>query len=532
MTALRRPALVVVAVVAAVLAVAGVLAPQARAAEVPTAPIPNWWGYTMVPNFVGAPATPAPVAMATPPQHPHMVASSNNNMHGDSYASDVNSGGPLGNAPAVRSARFDATGGECAAHVFDSQGRLIAVCGTFRGMFLRVYNPGTLGIMGNLFLGQRASTTEYVWKLQIDKIFTDTSGGAYFYVDDQDRVVLADSYQRLRVIRIADDGSGGVTFSDDEVYDLMPYLERDCWTLLHPNPVGKCDAVTTVLPDWGGRYWFVTREGKVGTVDPGTGAVEILDIHEEIQNSFAVDANGVYIVSDTAMYMFHAGPGGVPVQDWRELYDRGTYQKPSGQLNWGSGTTPTLIGDDLVAITDNADDINVVYMDRRVVPSGPRTLCAVPTFGAGVSASDNSLIGGELADGSAFAIVENNLGYKFFLSFLFGNSVPGGMKRIDISADRGTCGVAWSSPVRVPSSVSKLSRDTGLVYVYEKAKTTNLVDAWYLTALDFTSGATAWKKLVGTGWAYDNQWASLTPMPGGRLYAGVFNGLVEVADAP
>lgn len=530
MTALRRPVLVAVV---AVLACTGVLTPAAGAAEIPTGPIPNSSGYTRMPNFVGASVPASPVAMATPPQHPHMVASShNNNMHGDSYASDVNSGGPSGNAPAVRSARYDSTGGECAGHVFDSSGRLVTVCGTIKGMFLRVYNPATLGIMGNMFLGQRASTPEYLLTLRIDKIFTDTSGGAYFYVDDQDRVVLADPNQKLRVIRITDDGSGGVTFGDDHVYDLMPYIEHDCWSLFHQNPTGKCDAVTTVLPDWDGRYWFITREGKIGTVDPGSGAVAVVDAHEEIQNSFAVDANGVYIVSDTAMYMFRAGLAGEPVQVWREPYDRGTYQKPSGQLNWGSGTTPTLIGDDLVAITDNADDMNVVYMDRRETPAGPRTLCTVPTFGAGRSASDNSLIGGELADGSAFAIVENNFGYKFFLSQIFGNSVPGGVKRIDISADRNTCSLAWTSDVRVPSSVSKLSRDTGLVYVYEKPRTANLVDAWYLTALDLATGATAWKKLVGTGWSYDNQWASLTPMPGGKLYAGVFNGLVEVADTP
>lgn len=530
MTVMRR---VCSAAVAALLALGVVAAPAARAAEIPTGPIPNWWGNSFVPNFVGSSVPAAPVAMATPPQHPHMAASANNNnMHADSYASDVNHGGPLGNSPAVRSARYDPIGGQCAGHSFDTHGRLITVCGTFQGMFLRVYDPATLGIEGNLFLGQRASTPEYVWKLQIDRIFTDTSGGAYFYVDDQDRVVLADPNQKLRVIRITDDGSGGVTFSDDRVYDLLPYLERDCWTLFHQNPVGKCDAVTSVLPDWDGRYWFVTRQGKVGTVDPGPGTVSILDLGEEIENSFAVDEHGVYIVSDFAMYMFRAGPSGEPVKVWREAYDRGTYRKPSGQLSWGSGTTPTLIGDDLVSITDNADDMHVVYMDRREVPSGPRTLCAVPTFGAGHSATDNSLIGGELADGSAFSIVENNYGYKFFLSLFLGTSVPGGVMRVDIGTDRATCSVKWTSGARVPSSVSKLSRDTGLVYAYEKAKTSNFVDAWYLTALDLVTGETKWKKLVGTGWAYDNQWSSLTPMPGGRLYAGVFNGLVEIADTP
>jgi len=528
----RRLARVAAAAAAAVsLGCATFTVPPADAAETPTAPIQNWFGYSNVPNYTGAPAAANPVPAAPPPSHPHMVASSNNNMHGDAWASDTNAGGPLGVNPTVRSARVDPVGGECAAQVPDNLGRLVAVCGTTKGMYLRVFNPATLGLMGALPLGQRVSTQEALWKFQLDKIFTDTSGGAYFYLDDLGRAVLVDPNQKLRVISITDDGSGGVTFHDDAVHDLLPYVERHCWSLWNPNPAGVCDAVTTVLPDWSGRYWWISRYGKVGTVDPVTGDVHLVELAgEEIENSFAVDADGVYIVSDHAMYMFEPGPSGEPVQVWRELYDRGTAQKPSGQLNWGSGTTPTLMGADLVAITDNADPINVVVMDRRAVPAGPRTLCQVPVFSAGQSANDNSLIGIELDDGTGAIVVENNIGYRFFLSLIFGQSVPGGVWRIDVSPDRSSCGVVWQNPARVPSSVSKLSRDTGLVYVYEKARTTNLVDAWYVTAIDFVSGATAWKKLAGTGWNYDNQWASLTPMPGGKLYAGAFNGLVEISD--
>ncbi|MEI2671731.1 MAG: hypothetical protein V9G13_11560 [Marmoricola sp.] len=50
---------------------------------------------------------------------------------------------------------------------------------------------------------------------------------------------------------------------------------------------------------------------------------------------------------------------------WSTSYDRGTRVKP-GQLSQGSGTTPTLIDDDLVAITDNADPrMNVIFLDRN-----------------------------------------------------------------------------------------------------------------------------------------------------------------------
>jgi len=47
--------------------------------------------------------------------------------------------------------------------------------------------------------------------------------------------------------------------------------------------------VTAVLPDWTGRYWFVTRRGLVGTVDPQSGRIATRELAgEEIENSFAV----------------------------------------------------------------------------------------------------------------------------------------------------------------------------------------------------------------------------------------------------
>jgi hypothetical protein len=69
-------------------------------------------------------------------------------------------------------------------------------------------------------------------------------------------------------------------------------------------------------------------------------------------------------------------------------YDRGGGQK-SGQLSQGSGTTPTLLPDDLVTIADNADPrMHVIFLTR----STGEEVCEVPVFDVGESATENSLV--------------------------------------------------------------------------------------------------------------------------------------------
>ena len=91
------------------------------------------------------------------------------------------------------------------------------------------------------------------------------------------------------------------------------------------------------------------------------------------------------------MYRLDAGASGFPVTTWREVYENSGIAKP-GQVGAGSGTTPTLIGRDLVAITDNADPMNVVVYRRAPSTDSSRTVCVQPVFEKGASATDNSLI--------------------------------------------------------------------------------------------------------------------------------------------
>ncbi|MFI0238682.1 hypothetical protein [Streptomyces sp. NPDC016845] len=506
-------------------ALGAVQPPGAWADEIPKAP-----GHRLVTQYEGAPAAQQPVAGRTPAQHPFLAANGRSGMHADAWGSGTYPwAGPDGREPGVTSEQMAALGGECATVTFDKAGRIVTVCGTFTGFLVKLLDPHTLATLAEYKLPQRPSTVEAITRLDFSRIFKDTSGGAYSYLDDQDRLVLADSRQHIVRLAHEQEADGAWRFVVTDDWDLTDHVPHSCvsWTNLYPS--GTCDPVTSVMPDWSGRIWWVTRQGRVGTVDPATGSLKSVQLPgEEIQNSFSVADDGVSIVTDHALYSFDAAADGTPRTVWRQTYDRGTGTKP-GSVNQGSGTTPDLFGveDDYVAITDNADDrMNVlVYRRGADVPAGRRLVCKVPVFGPGASTTDNSLI----SYGDSL-VVENNYGYENITSLTFGRSVVGGVTRVDVRPDGSGCDTVWESGVRSPSTVPKLSTANGLLYFYTKEPNSLGIDAWYLTAVDFRTGETRWKRLAGTGVAYDNNWAPVTLGPDGTAYAGVFNGLVAVRD--
>lgn len=186
------------------------------------------------------------------------------------------------------------------------------------------------------------------------------------------------------------------------------------------------------------------------------------------------------------MYKFRAGRSLLPVRIWSVRYPNSTIHK-LGQINAGSGTTPTLIGPltgharaaapAYVAITDNADPMHVVVYRAgdRLFRGHRRVLCTVPVFAKGASADENSLI----SMGRSL-IVENNYGYSLQAwNYVIGGglaiggnlgllSAPG-MDRIDIAANGSGCRIAWrNTTVRTPSAVAKGDSANSLIYTYTK----------------------------------------------------------------
>jgi hypothetical protein len=514
-------------------------AAEAQVPGLPAVPIPDP-DRSAVPQFDGGAAVPNPVdGGPAPPRNPFMAPNPHNNIHDDPYMSDTyRLSGPLGDGPEVSS--LNAPPRECGSITFDSAGRIVTVCVGLDRPVLALLDPHTLQTLAAKPLPLRNVSPG-------GNPFTDFSGGGYFYLDQRDRAVVPTTDRHILVVSI----TSGPGFQVDADYDLSGRI-----------PQGE--GIVSVLPDWDGLLWFVTRGGMVGTIDRGNGTLKTMRLSGEgISNSFAVDENrGVYIVSDKALYRFDAGPNGGPQVSWRVVYPNSGVHKP-GQSDAGSGTTPTLMGSSWVAITDNADPMNVVVYRRAIKLKGPkktkkrgrsarrrakakwkakaRKVCSAPVFGKGASATDNSLIGTNRS-----LIVENNYGYQISLGNLSGGVTAPGLTRIDVvkkkpkkrgKARKGKkrkrpakfrCRQVWVSSERAPSVVPKLSLANGLVYTYTHEPRADGIDAWYLTALDFRTGRTVYRRLAGTGFGFNNNYAPVTLGPDSTAYVGVLGGVVAL----
>jgi hypothetical protein len=458
-------------------------------------PIPETPDGDPPPTFTGEAWTPSPVFAAPAPTHPFMAPNQRSNIHSDAFQTDTNAwSGPLGNDTEVLS-HYEPPGGVCGSITFNSQDQIVTTCIQLRAVRLKLFDAQTLEELASFELPPRAPSTNP---------FQDFAGGGYFYLDSQDRAVVPTTERHVLVIGLE---NGEFTVVED--YDLTADI-----------PSGS--KIISALPDWSGRIWLATTAGLVAVIDPATRAVKTYDLGEVVQNSFAVgDKGDVYIVSEKALYRFEAGSDGSPVIVWRKVYDNTGVQKP-GQVSAGSGTTPTLHGDGWVSITDNADPMHIVVYRRRT----GREICEQAVFEKGEGSTDNSLIGA----GNSL-IVENNYGYTGPMATMNGQRTQPGIERVDIEPDGEGCTKVWHSDEISPSLVPKLSLSNGLVYVYTQDPEGDPDDPWFLTALDFRTGRTVWKRLTGQGIGFNNNYAPVSIGPDGAAYVGVLGGLLLVRDA-
>jgi hypothetical protein len=475
---------------------------SAGAEGVSATPIPqNSSEAEAVPSFTGSVARPSKVSAPLVPQDPFMAPNGLSNLHDDAYMTNTYAwSGPLGNSMQT-SSTFQSS--ECASLTIDSARRLVTVCVGAEGPRLMMFDAHTLETLAVMELPPRHAGTG------TGNPFTSFAGGGYFYLDQADRAVIPTTNQQIWVVGETS-GPAGPGFALQHAYDLSGDMEAE-------------DQIISALPDFGGRIWFATTKGVVGTINTSDGSVRAVDLAEAIGNSFAVAQDGgVFIVTDRALYRFDAAADGSPLISWRESYANVGIVKP-GQTEDGSGTTPNLMGKQYVAITDNAEPMDVVVYKRAKNVTGSRVLCTVPVFGAHEGSTDNSLIG----TGHSL-IVENNYGYTGPTATVKGASTAPGIDRVDIT--REGCSVVWSSSQRAPSAVPKLSLANGLVYAYTKPPRADEIDAWYLTALSFRTGKTVFEKLAGTGLGYNSNYAPVSIGPDGTAYVGALGGLILLRD--
>jgi hypothetical protein len=468
-------------------------AAASAAPEIQTLPIPPLPTDLLSESFTGTPATKQPISHPAIPAHPYLGATGTNSMHNDAYASDAyRVSGPLGRKLQVRSASYGVS--ECATIGFDSRHRIVGLCGGLEGFTMRLIDPTTLEQIASLAMPARDLTSGA-------NPFSDLCGGTYFFLDKHDRATVLTTGNKIWQVTL---GANSLTHTR---------------TFSPSIPEGDCMIAT--MPDWKGRIFFATKGGRVGTVDASTGSSRIRTFPgQAIFNSMAADETGaVYVVTDHRLLTLVADRAGVPQVRWSAAYDRGSRQKP-GQLSQGSGTTPTLVGKDLLAITDNADPrMNVLVYDRQT----HRQICKTPVFASGASATENSLV----AAGRSF-IVENNYGYEGVQSTVGGRSTTPGVARVVV--EKGRCRVAWTSKVTAPTSVPKVSLGNGLLYVYSKPASTAVDDSWYFTAIDVRTGRTRWTQRTGNGIQWNNHYASIYLGPDGAAYMPVLSGLVRFKD--
>jgi len=510
---------------AALVLLSGVLRPGRHATPIAGAP-PDGAG------FVRYPVTPQPLTGFAAQQilHPYM-AFEGGGLHGNAYNSDVHvTSGPLGKDLRVTSRRVSPfPGGVCPTITFARDGLIVAMCASFSGFEINLFEPHTLDLLATHKLATRPSTFAALVQWNMDLIFLDTSGGSYFYLDNEDRAVLADATQRLQRLGHRRSADGAWEFYVADSWDLEPYAPHDCLGIDNWLPRGECDPITSVMPDYRGRIWWVTRFGRVGTLDPISGRIAVHRFAgEEIQNSLSADRDGMYVITDFALYHMVADDDGTPRTVWREAYlrsDRYRY----GNINNGSGSTPTLMDDErgrrYVAITDAGDDrTGLVVYRREADVSGPRQICRVPLFGQDASAVEISPIGWGRS-----LVVKNDSGYRSAFHGTSEQAIAGGIARVDIRADDSGCDVVWTAPNRVPAVVSKLSAN-GLLYFYTFEQRPDGDNAWSFLALDFLTGKPVYKQFVGAGQAFDINWGSPAIATDGTVYLGVFKGLLAIAD--
>jgi hypothetical protein len=479
-------------------------APTASAAPIassgPAPSLPEFRGSAAA----GHPLDPSKVTIA--PQNPFMAPNPGSNVHNDTWMTDAYRGkGPLGRSLQATSASQPPS--ICVSLAFDSAGRIVTVCpSTLAAPQARVIDPKTLATLATYDLPQAPG-------LPGTEPYQDATGGGYFFLDHMDRIWVPTKTDHIFVLGESNDGHQ-LTLRRD--YDLNGVLDA------------STERITSALPDFSGRIWFASKQnGRIGTLDPRTGTVRVITLDEEVENSFAVGRRGVYIVSDRRMYRLEAGANGMPRIVWRAGYPNSHLHKP-GQFNAGSGTTPTIMRGGYVAITDNADPMHVVVYRTaaRLVPGQSRTVCRVPVFGKGASATENALIG----SGNSL-IVENNYGYQDPLGPNSGALTRAGFARVDVKADGSGCRKVWTNfEVRAPTVVPKLSTRTGLIYTYTRPPDPSGSEGYYWTALDFRTGRTAWERYAGSGLAFNNNYSGLALGPHGKAFLGVAGGVIALRD--
>ena len=494
-------------------------------------------------------------------QNPFMSLNPTNNVHCDSYLTDsypfngpIFTSHPHISQVGISNIKDPYTGedrvvllGECAAQAFDADGNIQTVSAGIAGpnatsveRAVVTIDRNTLQILAFYPFQKPVASTGKV----------DFGGAGYFYQDSLYRMVVALPNGHAQILRRT---PSTVSKVDGYTVDADYNITGINGVVPLPNGVSSLE-LYALVPDKAGNIWFTTAEGIVGTITP-SGVIHWLNLNdpnntgqqqpqadggfEAIANSHSVDEgdsdsgpSGAYILTTYHLYRLGAATDGTPSINWSAVYDHGTAVK-SGQVSFGSGTSPTLFHIEnrrFVTIADNAQYMNVnVYRAEIVLQPGEQRLFAQATpFALNPEVSDeNSLIVAGCADlGSVDIYVENNFGNNDVNSTMGTAVTRPGFARMHLESDVTFTVASINNTIAVPSLVSKISLSSNIVYTYNKMPT-----GWYLTGLDANDLTdvrfTAW---IGPGTPrFNNFYAALSLDPDGKtIWLGTVFGLTRI----
>ncbi len=469
--------------------------------------------------FIGNVATANPLP-SQPKQVPEIIG-----MHGDGGNTKVSKYlGPLGQEPQVAH-----VAGSNAQFMFDNQGRVNGANITFDENYnfqtsIGAFDPQTLELLSKWTPPDNQTlNTPYMSQTPEGQILVTTKQGSIYILD-----------------RVNENATSG--FRVIEHFDLISMGVLDSSHLLLGASLDKKDNI-----------WFYTG-GIVGNGDnPGSDTVlgyidqdkvlhQMTIENQIIENGIAVNQNGIYVLTGPAgiddipnangnVLVFEADKNeanGIKIL-WKEEYQAGSYIKPGGFAR-GSGSTPTLIGNDYLAITDNADNQIHAQVYHQEVHKQGQLICSLPLFDYGYSANDIGLIGIQNKDVSS--IIALNIYNAPLISDSTGDmsDMAPGMERIDINK-KGECTTRWKLPIRI-KSVPVVSEQTGLIYGYtqDEELANQGTYVWYFVAIDYETGEIVWKVQSGTGRMFDDSYRPAVLTPDNRMIQTIRSGNVILAD--
>jgi len=323
---------------------------------------------------------------------------------------------------------------------------------------------------------------------------------------------------------------------------LLPRVEiartLDATTFLDPG-----ESITGLVMTYDGKLVVIgTRSTSIVERSfAGTPKRVAFGTDESISNSAAVDEyNGIYVVSDKKMRKL-VWTGSVLSESpadgaWISDYPTGdTFPTAFGS---GSGATPTLMGfgndpDKLVVITDGFQRMQLVAFWRDQIPAGhANRIAGIIQVNCGLPAGYQIQTDQSVAVNGYGAFVVNNVsaadgstgsGSSPLVDNLVRGTLlpsPVGVERFEWNPVTDSWSSTWArSDISSNSMVPSISRPSSLVFTSGHYPG----EGWVVTGLDWNTGQTRHRTLMGQGLLGNGFYALLQFMPDGDL---LFNSIL------